>query len=108
MSENESTIKLIALPSEGEVRGAPRRAEELVERTLDVSELRNRFAQFMRAMEGMLAVEETSTGAFQLSQVQFSAEISADGEFKLMGIGVGVATSSAITFVLERQPSHSG
>jgi hypothetical protein len=38
-----------------------------------------------------------------LSEIQFSAEMSAEGEFKLLGTGVGVAANAALTFVLKRK-----
>lgn len=103
MSKNDTTITLVALPGAQERVWGVRGPEELVEEAVSVSKLRQKFNEFMRAIEEMLAVEKLSTGAFQLTQVQFSAEISADGEFKLLGSGIGVSAGSAITFVLERK-----
>jgi len=104
MSDKETTINIVAMPGGRDRRGGRRGPEELVEEAVSVGKLQQRFTQFMSAVEGMLAVEQPSTGAFQLTQIQFSAEISAEGEFKLLGSGVGLSAGSAITFTLERRP----
>ena len=59
----------------------------------------------MAGLEQAFAVDglQTEVGAFELSEIQFSAELSAEGEFKLLGTGIGVAAGSALTFVLSRK-----
>ncbi len=104
MSDEEKTINIVAIPGRRDRRGFSRDPEELVEQAVSVGKLQQKFTQFMSAVEEMLAVEQPSTGAFQLTQIQFSAEISAEGEFKLLGSGVGISAGSAITFTLERKP----
>jgi hypothetical protein len=53
--------------------------------------------------------EPVPAGAFRLAEIQFSAEIGADGDFKLLGTGVGVSAKSGITFVLRRdEPREPG
>ena len=59
----------------------------------------------MQSMEKAFEVPDlqTTSGAFQLSEIQFSAELSANGDFKLLGTGVGVSANTALTFVLSRR-----
>ncbi len=108
MSVNEAstpTIIVVGLPDgAGEDRWlGQREPKEVVEQAVDINTLRQKFTQFMSSMEQMLTTEIPSAGPFQLSQIEFSAEISASGDFKLLGTGVGVSGSSTITFVLERR-----
>ena len=81
-----------------------RTALDYVTKPLKVDELRQRFREFMAGLQSIVDVEEAGAGGFQLTEIQFSAEISANGEFKLVGSGVGVEASSAVTFVLQRKP----
>jgi hypothetical protein len=72
---------------------------------LSVDELREKFLEFMQSLEVAFSVPElhTSAGAFELNEIQFSAELSANGDFKLLGTGVGVSANTALTFVLSRR-----
>lgn len=80
-----------------------------VTKKVSVTDLNRRFNEFMSSLETAFAVEglQTRAGAFELSEIQFSAELSAEGNFKLLGTGVGVTAGSALTFVLTRKDSHS-
>jgi len=40
---------------------------------------------------------------FVLDEIAFSEEIGADGEFKLVGTGVGFSANNRVTFILRRQ-----
>lgn len=48
----------------------------------------------------MVAVEQTRVGDFVLEEIAFSAEIGINGEFKLLGTGVGASATSCVTFTL--------
>ena len=76
-----------------------------VTKELSVNDLSDKFVEFMQSLETAFAVPElhTAAGAFELTQIQFSAELSASGDFKLLGTGVGVAANTALTFVLSRR-----
>ena len=69
-----------------------------------MDDLSGKFVEFMQSLETAFAVPElrTAAGAFELTEIQFSAELSASGDFKLLGTGVGVAANTALTFVLSR------
>jgi hypothetical protein len=100
------TLQLITRADENFSRG-DRLA--LINQTLDVGVLRDRFEDFMAKLQSIVRSDEQRAGAFRLAEIQFSAEIGADGEFKLLGTGVGVSAKSGITFVLRRdEPGEPG
>ena len=76
---------------------------ELVTKTIDIDKLKQSWTTFVAGLQSMVDTELDETGPFQLNEIQFSAEITASGEFKLLGTGVGVEGSSSITFVLQRR-----
>jgi hypothetical protein len=76
---------------------------ELVTRALDVEKLKKKLEDFLSHVHTLIDVPLAETRAFQLAEVQFSAEITAKGDFKLLGAGVGLEGSSTITFVIRRK-----
>lgn len=76
-----------------------------VTRQLSVDTLRGKFVEFMNSLDAAFDSDElrTQTGMFQLEQIQFSVELSASGDFKLLGTGVGVGAGAALSFVLTRK-----
>ena len=46
--------------------------------------------------------EPPASSGFKLKTIQFSAEITAKGEFKLLGTGGGMEAKSAVVFTLEK------
>src|SRR5690348_11942838 len=100
MITEETTIELVSRPSGDASRGD---RLILVSRALKVDLLRERFDDFMDKLQSIVHSSDEQSGAFQLVEIQFSAEITADGEFKLMGTGVGVEAKSGVTFVLKRR-----
>jgi len=79
---------------------------ELVTSTLDVDKLKENFSRFVSGLQSIMDAKVDEASSFQLNEVHFSAEISAAGEFKLLGTGVGIQGSSMITFVLQRKESE--
>jgi hypothetical protein len=98
--DSATTIELITRPSEDLTRGD---RLVLVSKALNVDLLRERFDDFMAKLQSIVHTDDEHSGAFRLDEIQFSAEISADGEFKLMGTGVGFEAKSGVTFVLKRR-----
>lgn len=76
---------------------------ELVTKAFDINQIKQSWTKFVSGLQEMMDAETDETGPFQLNEIQFSAEITASGEFKLLGTGVGIGGSSAITFVLQRK-----
>ncbi len=103
MNDNDNgTIEVITRSMEDESRSTGVR---LVSQVLDVGELRDHFHNFMQQLQSIVAIGDQNPGLFQLHEIQFSAEITGNGDFKLLGTGVGVEAKSSITFVLQRQTS---
>src|SRR5271169_4352999 len=76
---------------------------ELATRTIDIDKLKQNFTQFVSGLQSIIDAKVDEASSFQLNEVSFSAEISATGDFKLLGTGVGVQGSSTITFILQRK-----
>ena len=96
---SESQIQIIVRRDQDESRSDRVR---LVSRVVDISELREQYRKFMSSLKSIIDVEGGDAGPFQLNEIQFNAEITGNGEFKLLGTGVGVEAKSAVTFVLQR------
>lgn len=96
--ETPQKIRILARSDPNESRSD---RTTLVAATLDVSVLRDQFRGFMRSIESMIDIGQETTGGFQLAEIQFSAELTGTGEFRLLGTGVGIQASSTITFVLK-------
>jgi hypothetical protein len=101
---NGGLITIVAAEEERSTRGGPT-AVERVTMQLSVDELRRKFVEFMDSLDAAFGVEslKTEAGMFQLDQIQFSVELSASGDFKLLGTGVGVGAGAALSFVLTRK-----
>ncbi len=99
------TITFVGVEETATSRGGSELSRVTEKISVDV--LRDKFIEFMQGLEAAFAVDEVQTahGIFQLSEIQFSAEMSAEGEFKLLGTGVGLSAGAALTFVLTRKAS---
>jgi hypothetical protein len=106
-TEPPATLTVMAAAAAPTMRDSREQARRLVETDLGVETLQTNFAKFLASLEQVfLNIGEGRVGAFLLEEITFSAEISADGEFKLLGTGVGLTTTSGFTFTLRRQPSR--
>jgi len=85
----------------GTVSGASRDStRDIVERAADVTHVRENFERFLNSLKEIIDVEVPHVRSFELDEVAFSAEISASGDFKLLGVGVGVQANGGVTFTL--------
>jgi hypothetical protein len=101
MAGEDLTIVTTEGPSGRRDRGdAVRR---VVESTVSADRLHESLARFLETLGEILAAGPTRAGDFELDEIGFSAEIGANGEFKLLGTGVGVTGSSAVTFSWRRR-----
>ncbi len=100
-------IEVITREDEDEIMGSRGiSAAELVTNALDIDALREKFNQFMSSLQSIIDVHGADAGPFQLNEIQFNAEITAKGEFKLLGTGIGVVGSGGVTFVLQRKTTE--
>jgi hypothetical protein len=80
----------------------------VVEAGVRVDRLGESLARFLDSIAALLEAHEARGGPFELAEVGFSAEIGADGEFKLLGAGAGVTASSGVTLTWRRRPPPEG
>jgi len=100
--QNEPTLTVVTTkPSK--LRGAREEAQKLLEQSIPIDKLKQSFAQFLNGLHQIVEVQESQTGEFVLEEITFSAEIGAEGDFKLLGTGVGVSATSGVSFTLRRQ-----
>ncbi|MCB0002166.1 MAG: hypothetical protein H6646_06440 [Anaerolineales bacterium] len=97
-------ITVVTTEEEEGTRGGPSTISKVTNQ-LSVDTLRDKFTEFMESLDEAFGVNElkTETGMFQLDQIQFSVELSATGDFKLLGSGVGVAAGTTLSFVMTRK-----
>ncbi|MER2599606.1 MAG: hypothetical protein ABTQ73_08805 [Caldilineales bacterium] len=97
----DTRITIITVDDSNSRRGELSRVAEQI----SAGTLRQHFSEFMQAMQTAFSADELATadGQFELSEIQFSAELSTAGEFKLLGSGVGAAATAALTFTLTRK-----
>jgi hypothetical protein len=81
---------------------------DIVEKPVETLQVRTNFQRFLQSLKSIVDVEVPAVGPFELDEVQFSAEISANGEFKLLGTGAGVQATSGVTFTLRRKVQPAG
>ena len=91
-------IALIGTLSDGS-----RGKRDVIENMVSTRHVRNKFQQFMGQLQEIINVDLPVATGFELDQVQFSAEITAKGDFKLLGTGVGLETKSGVVFTLKRK-----
>lgn len=110
MDTDETTLTVItSSPApRATTRGAADQARKLVEEGIPLDRLQQNFRRFLQSLQQIVGVEGGRVGSFALEEITFSAEIGTDGEFKLLGAGVGVSASSGVSFTLRRQPEDDG
>jgi hypothetical protein len=99
----EAAITIVTTDAASGRRDRGDHVRRVVESTVSAERLQANLTRFVDALAGLLEARETRSGAFELDEVGFSAEIGADGEFKLLGAGVGVSASSAVTLTWRRR-----
>ena len=106
MSQNEPTLTVVTT-TKSKMRGAEDQVRKLVEKGIPLDKLQQNFARFLGSLQQVFSdIEQGKVGDFELDEIAFSAEIGADGEFKLVGAGVGISSTSSVTFTLHRRISE--
>ncbi len=72
---------------------------------IDVDKLQASMQAFLDNVRQIVGVGVEDVGPFRLTEISLSATISADGELKLLGAGVGMGLSGGLNFVLTRKES---
>ena len=99
--EGEERKITIVGPLSGLSRGQGPR--DIIEQEINVTQLSNNYFIFLESLSEVVDVDTPGIRGFELEEIQFSAEITANGEFKLMGTGVGVEAKGGVTFTLKRK-----
>ena len=102
--KKQVTVVTASAAPQSTMRGAKEEARKLIEEGIPLDRLQRGFKAFMESLRQIVTGGDgQQVGDFVLDEITFSAEIGADGEFKLLGTGVGVSASSAISFKLSRK-----
>jgi hypothetical protein len=108
MTQEHEIVQVVTVaPPKPGMRGPEEHVRRLVEQAIPLEALQTNFAQFLERLQLIVSVGESRVGDFLLDEVTFNAEISAEGEFKLLGTGVGMAANSGISFKMRRQGSKT-
>jgi len=104
MADNEPPVlTVITTGKTPGMRGTDEAARKIVEKGIPLDKLHEGFTHFLESIQHIVDAEQPKVGDFLLEEITFSAEIGADGEFKLLGAGVGISATSGIAFTLRRQ-----
>lgn len=104
---SNGTIAIVAAEEQPASTRGGRGETGRVAAEVSVATLRDKFNDFMASLQEVFAADalKTQAGVFEVTEIQFSAELSASGDFKLLGTGVGVTASSTLIFTLQRKES---
>lgn len=96
--ESSETINILTYEDENLSRGP----QDLITVALDVSLLRERLRDFLQSLHSIADWDRDPDTSFQLQEIEFTVEITAEGEFKLLGVGTSASAKGAITFTLKK------
>lgn len=99
------TLWIVAAEEQSATTRGGRGEVSRVSAEVSVAALRDKFNEFMASLQEVFDADalKTKAGVFEVTEIQFSAELSASGDFRLLGSGVGMAAASALTFTLRRK-----
>ena len=110
--EENSAAQIFVVTSVGErperkqvERGPGESLAKGVINAISVSSLKANMEHFFNQLHEILDSGKDKIGAFQVEQVEVSAQITGDGKVCLMGSGVEVGVQGGIKFVLKRAKS---
>lgn len=90
-------------PQAGRVeRGLGERVFKRAASAVSVSALRQNMQTFFRQLHQIIGPEQETVGAFELSQIEVTAQITGDGKVCLLGTGAKIEVQGGIKFVLNR------
>jgi hypothetical protein len=102
--EQEESVLTVVTTSPSSMRGKGESTRRVIEEGIPLDTLQQSFSRFLQSLRRLIEVDNARVGDFVLDEITLSAEIGGDGEFKLLGSGVGISASSGITFTLRRRP----
>lgn len=107
MQECAETILVVGSPGDQDAParrerglGESREAHEIS--PVRVSELRKNIDTFFSQLQGILDTGNSRIGAFQIDQIEVTAQITGEGKVCLLGSGTSLGVSGGFKFVLKR------
>ena len=107
MPEEKKQLLVVTKPRASTMRGVREQVDKVVDEGIPLDKLQRGFESFMDSLSQIVQAGYDKVGDYSLDEISFSAEISAEGEFKLLGTGVGVSGSAGVTFKLHRRAAKS-
>lgn len=110
MAENddERILILTGLTEQPEAERAQRGAGDgilkRVVNTVSVSALKENMQVFFNQLQEIIGPGKEKIGAFDLSQIEVTAQITGDGKVCLLGSGAKIEVQGGIKFILKRTP----
>jgi len=104
--ENSKRIQFIGRSDESEDRGLSDyfSAKALRVATIDAAKLRNQLSAFLENMDEVMAGLSRTVLSLELDSVTVSAELSASGEVRLVGVGgAEVSGKGGLSFTLKKR-----
>src|SRR5438105_4356702 len=83
-------------------RGPDEWQREEVEKTIPLAQLKQGLDAFVQQLGNMVAIQQGALGDFLLEEVTFTAQVSPDGQFKLLG-NQSENCAGGVQFVLRRR-----
>jgi len=108
MAENadEHILVLTGLPDQPEKGRLERgRSERILKKGINavsVSALKENMQAFFHQLQEIIGPGKETIGAFELSQIEVTAQVTGDGKVCLLGSGVKIEVQGGIKFVLNR------
>lgn len=72
--------------------------------TVSVSTLKENMQAFFHQLQEIIGPGKETIGAFELSQIEVTAQVTGDGKVCLLGSGVKIEVQGGIKFILKRTP----
>lgn len=110
MTENadDHILVLTGLPDQAEAGRAERGLSDRILKkgigAVSVSALKKNMQAFFHQLQEIIDPGKETIGAFELSQIEVTAQVTGDGKVCLIGAGAKIEVQGSIKFVLNRTP----
>ena len=103
---DDQILILTGLSEQAEVERAERGfVDRILEKgvsAVSVSALKENMQAFFRQLQEIIEPGKETIGAFELSQIEVTAQVTGDGQVCLLGTGAKIEVQGGIKFVLNR------
>jgi hypothetical protein len=102
MAEHEGELTIVTAETATGRRGVGEPLRRVVETQVSVRQLQANLARFLEDVRALIEDQSTRAGAFELDEIALGVELSASGEFKVLGSGIALEGGSSITLTWRR------